>query len=144
MPKTIKNVELLEIMKLEKGKRKNTRNVKQRIVPKGVSELVEIHDKYWEVVRGCNRVVDVILHAGKGVKEFLPNSQDFQILCKGMVRPDEWWRIVKDGNGNPLMEVAAWDGAEPDSNCNCYLRFPMQWLYMSDDELNDLFNMEVQ
>ena len=124
-------------------KARKARKLKRNEFP-AIAQLMELHDGYWEIVRGCKRVVDAMMYAGKDVKPFLLREDDYRILTHGMARPDDWWRIVTEDDKvvqpeDPLMEVAAWDGAEPDTNCNCTIRFPVKWLYMSDKELNEMF-----
>ena len=51
--------------------------------------------------------------------------------------------MTRDGQivnpDDPTMEIAAWDGCEPDVNCNCSVMFPVRWLYMSNEELGEMF-----
>ena len=107
--------------------------------------LMDIRRKEITIVRECNRVLGVMLANLKGVSSVLPFKDDVKILKTGLANPGNWWRVnIHDHNcqklEEPLVEVAAWDGLEPDSNCNCSVSFPVKWLSMTNEELNELFN----
>jgi hypothetical protein len=113
-----------------------------------VGAIVDAYCKYWDIVSECERVLRQMNKYIAVLPKFLPKTS-VEILKSGIPRPADWWRVMaRDcqivNPENPTMEVAAWDGCEPDANCNCSVTFPVKWLYMSGEELGEMFKKEME
>ena len=116
---------------------------KHTTVELDVESILDAYCKYWGVVRECERVLGQMNKYLAVMPKFL-SKESVEILNFGLAKPADWWRVVtRDGQivnpNDPTMEIAAWDGCEPDANCNCSVMFPVRWLYMSDEELGEMF-----
>ena len=140
---------LRQLLKTQKPPRTVKAHVANSPQPElDVGAIMDAYRKYWNVVRECERVLCQMSRCLAAMPMFI-SKEGVAILRSGMAKPSDWWRVVTDGGevvnpSNPTMEVAAWDGLEPDANCNCSVKFPVKWLYMTNEELGNMFKEAME